>query len=807
MQELDEKGKLSVQNDYVRPEAAWKLLKSAKVDRRTVYISGASGFGKTSLVADFLSRRRYMYCSAEKLLDMEQELSKLMEKDYPEKEMIVVLDDLHLLETREVRERYFEKIRCLSVNPLIWLILISRAPVPGWLKPVYIDNLFLLIGERELGLNTEETEGLFEYWHIDLPSETIGRLSGEMKGHPLYLRCVAIQLGRMEENLKTGQEEALRKALEDVFDYIGVHVFDQWNQELHDFLMDLSIVKCFDMEMARIITKRSDVEVMLLQAKETGTFLYEEYEQERTWYQFRKMMQKSMLRRLLNKTSHTHVMELYNSAGTAYEIKGDVISALEMYEKAGNKDGIYRLLIANARKCAGAGHYWELRRYYLGMDEKLISTSPELMAGMSLLQSIMLDDEESERWYEELENHTKKQSGRAKQVAQEKLLYLDIALPHRGTVRMIDLLKTAGNFLSGKGFLMELSLTNSQPSMMNGGKDFCEWSRRDKELAKSIGKLVELVLGRFGKGLVNLALAESCYEKGADSYEVAAYADKGRLQAESGGKLEQVFVAIGILSRLALLNGRSEDAIEMVESFRQTAGQDAPHLLENIDTLMLRFSLYVGRYDEITGWMEAAPNENMEFCTLERYRYMAKARGYLATGKREKALSLLQRMKAYAEKRHRIYIQIEAGVLLAITQYRLGNEQWQENLQKAITQAESYHFVRVLSEEGAALEELFEEREFIWNDRKYKEQVLAECRRQAECYPKYLSEHKNDIGLSDMAIKILKMMEKGLTINEIADKLSITPSGVKYYNTETYKKMGVKGKTEALAEARNRKLI
>ena len=80
---------------------------------------------------------------------------------------------------------------------------------------------------------------------------------------------------------------------------------------------------------------------------------------------------------------------------------------------------------------------------------------------------------------------------------------------------------------------------------MNGGKDFCEWSKRDRELARSIGKVVEFILGRYGKGMVDLALAESFLEKGEDNYEVSSLANRGRMQAEAGGKLEQCFVADG----------------------------------------------------------------------------------------------------------------------------------------------------------------------------------------------------------------------------------------------------------------------
>ena len=75
---------------------------------------------------------------------------------------------------------------------------------------------------------------------------------------------------------------------------------------------------------------------------------------------------------------------------------------------------------------------------------------------------------------------------------------------------------------------------------MNGGKDFCEWSKRDKELANSIGKIIEFTLGKYGKGLVNLALAESFLEKGEDSYEIANLTNKGMMQAQAGGEKNNV---------------------------------------------------------------------------------------------------------------------------------------------------------------------------------------------------------------------------------------------------------------------------
>lgn len=545
------------------------------------------------------------------------------------------------------------------------------------------------------------------------------------------------------------------------------------------------------------------------QAQETGNFLTEYRENDQSIYEMRTPMKYSMRRRLAAKYSQDYIMELYYSAGNSYEIAGNVREALKMYETCHNDEGISRLLIENVRRNPASGEYFELRRYYLALPEEKIKESVELMAGMSMLQSMLLNEEESERWYQELADYAKKKTGGQKRAAESRLLYLDIGLPHRGIIRLTDLFKRAGVLLLDRKLVLpEFSVTSNLPSMMNGGKDFCEWSKKDKELAKSLGKVVPFMLGKYGKGLVNLALAESFFEKGGDDYEVATLAGSGRMQAESGGKTEQIFVAVGILTQLSILNDRMEDAVDMLHSFRQVAEQEAPKLLPNIRAMSVRMDLYMGRISEAYQWLEEAPDEDAEFNGLERYRYLTKVRVYLASGRREKTLLLLDKMRFYAEKAHRTYIEMEVKILAAIAMYRMGKDGWQEKLQEAVTKAEEYHFVRVLTKEGAAVLELLKTAPLTWKDQSFKKQVMKECERMAEFYPSYLKEkQEGNVTLTDKALKILRMQAEGMSVEEIARQLDLSKAGVKYYNQETYKKLGVNNKAAAVAEARNRRLI
>ena len=347
---------------------------------------------------------------------------------------------------------------------------------------------------------------------------------------------------------------------------------------------------------------------------------------------------------------------------------------------------------------------------------------------------------------------------------------------------------------------------------MNGGKDFCEWSKHDRELAKSIGKIVEFVLGKYGKGLVNLALAESFFEKGGDNYEVATLANKGRMQAEAGGKLEQCFVADGILAWLHIINGKVTEAEELLERFRKrVSSEKADRLLPNVETFLIRCALYSGKKTEVAEWMNTAPDEELEFSIYDRFHYMTKVRIYLQNGRNEQAYNLLAKCAYYAKMMKRTYIAIEVKILKAITQYRMKDDKWDESLCEALSEAEEYHFIRLITREGAAVRPLLLETAFQPSDdkksRQFFKDVLSETEKMAHFYPGYLKTGAEEVVLSDTMLKVLKLQANGLSKDQIAKELGMTTANVKYHTQQIYRKLDVSNKAEAVREAGKRGML
>nr|WP_243149399.1 LuxR C-terminal-related transcriptional regulator [Colidextribacter sp. OB.20] len=767
---------------------------------QTVYLYGATGYGKTELVRQYLSGRRYTYLSCEELPWEDGALPR--SEPGRQNRRVVVIDDLHRLKSEELRR----EIIALEERADIWLILISRSPVPTWLMPQHIKSVFVVISEKDLRMGRSEIAAYLESRGIAYTEEDMRLLEVTAEGNAYILHHVAL---RMKEGLSPGSE--LHAEIWDAFAaYLETVVLVRWDSDLLEFLMQVSVVDEFTAGLAEMISGNLHVTALLEQAAEAGNFI----SQEDGTYRLRPVLIDALRNRTLKVYGTERVKDLKYNAALYYEMHDEVVPALRLFEECGKTERIKNLLIRNARMNPGNGHYYELRRYYFNMDEREIEDSPVLMAGMSMLHSMLMDDEKSEYWYEKLKAFATNAKGGVRREALSRLAYLDIGLPHRGSRDVLEIIKNIPALLFDKGNrLPEFSVTSNLPSTMNGGKDFCHWSPDDTKLAKTVGPLVERVLGSYGKGLVKAALGESYYEKGEDNYKVMSLLTRAQVEAGQGGTMEIAFAAVGVRVRLALLQGDSPAARELLASFEQSVRENrAVQLLPNIQALRCRLALYEGDMDMVERWMKTAPDEDREFCSLERYRYLTKVRCYLANGAYTKAQALLEKLRYYAEQTDRPYIRMETGLLSAITKERVGGP-WQEELATVLKEAERYRFLRLITEEGAAVWPLFQREKKALQEagtlnKDWLRRLLAEAEEVARRYPLYLKKRAAVAAdFKGVALTILRLQADGLSVNRIAQRLDLKPDNVKYHIKENYRKLNVDNKTDALLAARSLGLL
>ena len=774
------------------PKMALKKLKLAKSMNQTVYIYGATSYGKTELVRDFLNKKKYTYFTC--LTGLLQQENKNM---YP----IVVIDDIQFLK----QEDNCKRVIALVESPKCWVILISRSKVPSWLMTTYLDQMFVIVDEQNLCIQQSEILAYAKMKELSFTQLELQRIMELTKGSPIAIRFLVDKISEYR-----GFDDALIEEYRETFiRYIENTVLLQWDCELTEFLLEISIVDEFSVPLAEMITGSVRVIALIEQAESIGNFIIRENE----LYRIRPMLLYTLQHKAKQMFDKVKLENLTYNAGLYYELQDDIPKALSMYEQGHHSNRIRELLIRNARRNPGNGHYYGLRKYYLELEHENIEDSIVLMAGMSMVYSLLLQPKLSEEWYEKLKRYKDQVKGVNRRELRGRIAYLDIALPHRGTKGLIKALKNVSLLLlQGNIELSEVSVTSNMPSIMNGGKDFCEWSKKDKELSVLLGKTIECVLGRYGKGLISIAMGESQFEKGGDTYDILSLLSRGQLQTEAGGMLETAFASVGLQIRLNLLYGNEENAHVILKSFeKKVKEQKATQLLPNLKALSCRVDLYKGNREEVERWMMEAPDEDKEFFIMERYRYLTKVRCYLMIGDLLKSMALLEKLILYAEHYHRTYVWIESKILLAITQYRLGEGDWKDTLLQAIKRAQQFHFIRVVSEEGAAVMELLKLVRTEWKDEvqpAYLNAIYKEGDRMSTRYPLYLKRQlRGQLDFSKNALAILRLQAEGLTYGEIAQKLGIKEETVRYHCKNNYRKLDVTGKADAVIVARELKLI
>lgn len=783
---------------YCFPPIARRKIKVAQQENYPVFICAMTGFGKTEFVKQYLKKKTYIYIDAMTALQVQFEIPNLG------KRQIIVIDNLQFAEEPMIREC----IESLFTRNDLWIVMISRAQVPTWLTSVYYkETSFLLIGEKELELGKKEIIKWLENEKIQLLEEDIDWLVKEMRGHGVALQIFFDLKDKQNQDGRLLREKVQQQIYMELGKYLVQNVCEYWKPELNDFFVQMSIVPKYTLEMARAITGNYNVEKIHELAYEIGSFLKREEE----YFYIDESFRIVLNQRLFVQYPVNQINELYYNVGQYFRQNNRLVEALEMFEKCGNYGQISNILVESARENPGSGNLYGLRKYYLSLSEEEIASKVELMVGMCMLQSLLLNEEQSEYWYEKLKQYDKqKLSEGEKRAVRTWIAYLDIACPHRGTKNLVDIVKSVGRLVMNRQVnLPEFCVTANAPTTMNGGKDFCNWSKKDRELARSIGKVLSLVLGKYGAGLVELALAESFFEKGEDDFEIIRLLNKGKMIADTKGKIELSFVAVGFMAKLHLLNGNWVDARELIEFFYEKVKKEKlERFYANIENLLCRIDMMMGETANVESWFVNAPNEEDDFNTFARYSLLTKARIYIAKKKWNQAMALLSKLQYYAEEYERIYVSMEIKMLLAILEYRMENEQWKTTFQEMYSEAEEYHFVRIISQEGRAMEDLLANCTLQVKDNDYYEQVKKETAKMSALYPLYMKQQtSSDDMITGNALQILRYQADGLSNVKIAERMQINIGTVKYHCRENYRKLGVNGKSAALIEAKKKKLI
>ena len=785
----------------IKPSIAAQFQRFLQQER-VLFFSAPCGFGKTALAEALLDSMPGNSMDRYRMRRLNAGAADFAIPSAAEDWDILLIDDLQLLQEERDLQTLCELIRTGAERRFV---LLSRGAPPGSLMAFQYAGLMTVLEAEDLLFDQNDIRVLLQNCGITTTDNELAAIRQESIGYPLGVNIIA----RYMSGGRPFSKEIVAKGYREVFSYFEAAVYRRFDLPMRRFLLELAPFEQFDLEMARMVSGDPHAGDLLdwllhntsmLRCEDLHTFSF--------WPQFRTFLLWQMGREYTDEKRKA----IFGRGGLYYELKEDYAHALACYTKGGDHSKVSDLLVRNAELHPGMGHYSEMENYYRSLPESEIAASPSLMQGMSMLCALAMDYEGSERWYRELREFWKrceKQDAAGKQ-ARGRLAWLDISLPQRGVDGLAATIPAVFTLLINKELtLPSFSVTSALPSLMNGGKDFSEWSKKDDLLYKTMRIPVEAILGRDGVGLADCAIAESRFEKGENISDRMLSLIPKVNEIRQRGTPDMEFAVGGLLARSQLASGQSEDARHTMVSLRaQFAERGLTRFLPNMDAMLCRMDLLNGELDSADAWYhEKAPRDPMHINVMKRYQYLTQAMVELADGRPDAARLTLAPLEAYVKNCARYIDSVHLHVLTAIALYRQKDDAWRGRLTQALETAAAYRFIRTISVYGTAVLPLLEELERV-GSAKWHKQLMSEVRTQAAYYPNFLQPR---LALSDtltpMELQILHLVCADKSNAEIAEIMNIKLSTVKTHVSHILTKLDVKRRSEAKTAARKLRLV
>jgi LuxR family maltose regulon positive regulatory protein len=323
--------------------------------RKLTLISAPAGYGKTTLLSEWISQSTYLTCWLSldardndlkrflkyfiiALQQVENDLGKevlstlqssqpletevllthlVAEIDAVSQPFIFVLDDYHVITESDIQQIL---IFLLNHQPRqMHLIISSRADPPWPLSRLRVRDDVLEIRSHDMRFTTEETAAfLNQFMGLALSPEDIAALEKRTEGWIAGLQMAAISM-RGREDL-AGFIQSFTGSHRFVMDYLMEEVLNQQSPEFRDFLLKTSILERLTGPLCDSVVGIQNSQSILLDLDQKNLFLIS-LDDQRQWYRYHQLFT-DLLRNHLQQTQPDIVRDLHQKAGSWYDENG-----------------------------------------------------------------------------------------------------------------------------------------------------------------------------------------------------------------------------------------------------------------------------------------------------------------------------------------------------------------------------------------------------------------------------------------------------------------------------------------------------
>ena len=787
------------------------------------FVVSGMGTGKTTAVRDFLKKKRkikYIWFSFEKQMtediwlwvrfcktvektnvqlgrrmlkygipqssrDMERFISSI--SNVMETETVVVLDDVHMCESRFLKS-IMEKIAASAI-PMLHIVMISRTePLPD-AQQLVEQGKANSITARTFEFSKVECEDFFILNDAPLNDREVDLLYEKTQGRAseLYLALMHHMNGQSLDTMESGRE-LMKSAF-----YNGL------DESTKRSLLILSKVKSFTLDQAEFITKDRSIRSTIKRFYEYNCFT--KYDEEEGTYSFHAILT-DFLSSIFDSSSLDE-NEIYELQGDWHLAVGERIKAISAYTSCGDNRRILEIMSepASVKLMAMAPSIIRNAFDRMSMFERF--SNPIAYLTYIYSYSTIIDVKEGMRLLADAKAYYEK----VRELEDKNQIMGEIALiesigAFNDIKSMFKCYERAHNFFDGgtsRIFNADVVITFGVPLTM---------FLYHKEQG-DMKKIVELVEDQFwifnhiangcGAGFEHLIRAEYEYMQGNfETAEMRAY--KAIYKAETKKQTGIILSASFLLLRMALFSGKPRDVNEILMRMMDAVEAEASPTMTACYEFILGYVFsYMGKPDMIPKWlMEGDPEKAHLMAPARDTAYLIMGKIACESGDYERLENISRKMEEiYTTKKNLIGVMIGKVYRSIATYHRKGVHEAAYLMKEALSLAEADGCYVTLAENT---NEIIAILEVTGTQTARDVKTLAE--NYLESREIFRQSGKPANQLTKREREVMDLVCDGYTAEAIGRILFVSMSTVKKHTAAAYEKLGVNKKADAIAAYR-----
>jgi LuxR family transcriptional regulator, maltose regulon positive regulatory protein len=766
---------------------------------------------------------------------------------------VLVLDDFHLIQTQSILdlvallvERMPPQMRLIVVTRTDPLLPLARWRARGQMEEIRASHLRLTRDEIAVFMNS--------LMSLPLSDDDIGALQARTEGWIAGLQLAALSMqGRSDAHDFVA---AFTGSHHYIMDYLLEEVLSREPESTRAFLLKTSILDRLSGPLCEAVigdvTERVDGQAVLQELERRNLFLIP-LDDNRHWFRYHHLFA-DVLKQHLDRTMPGQVYDLHLRASDWFEGQGYIPEAIRHTLLARDPERAVRLVEENGCQLLMAGevvtlnqwleavapfaptHPWFaiLKGWVLTLTGQQEEVGQVLDRAEGLLSALdpALDSTANVRIMRgglaaaRARAASVQRDPGASEFARQAMAWLPegeaLGDALRGVATLIlgDTAWASGQLEEAKRAYGEAVLigqaANNPHLVMLGHSNLGEILIEQGQLDLAVDRLSEALHAAtradgsksFWAGRLLAGLSRAAYQRN-DLLAAARYAEQCMELSQQSGSLEQAAVGYVMLAQLEQLQGHSERASEAMRRADATSRENVPEAKWPtwVQCALARMRLAQGNLEQVDQFLKKhslSPGDGD--CYALEPMYLLLLRMNLAHGEYDSALALSERLLGPAEAAGRIGTVIETQVLRAIAfQGKRDLVQALSTLERAILLAEPAGYVRVFLDEGEPMAHLLLQARAHHLGTLYLTELLSALPKESETAVPASQPLVEP--LSARELEVLQLIAVGHSNEEIASKLVISVKTAKRHISNIYGKLGVKSRTQAVAVARELKLV